>query len=332
MSQPWRRGNPRGGGRGSFSSTARGGHASISTSGMSRSTRDLSSRPPTSLEDDFERLSLVSRSSEGDQNQDQNLTVRDVQERFYQHILKQFGELDDVPKELQKQGHYDSVLAKLRKLREGVHASSTNDSFSITIYERSADLCLRTLNFPELVKSLFGLVSTYYPSAPSDVLLPRRGEFSSYAILYLVCYARPNGRLHGNPREVIETYRGFPDDVRRDERVVRAMRTFRALRTDVDFWTLATVWERADANERVFLECVRNLVQERTMVILSRAYLSLPETTLRELLAVKKGSGGQDDVMWTLLSKLVHPDPIDSRIIDGSVVFRKPKVKTVAVP
>ncbi|KAI8904585.1 hypothetical protein DFJ77DRAFT_480097 [Powellomyces hirtus] len=209
-------------------------------------------RVPT-IEDEFDRLSLVSRDTS---TADEKTSVknRHVQQRFYSHIVAQFDELHRVPTSAQKAGHYDPVLAKLRKLREGITASSNYDAFAVQVYEYSADICLIARNFAELLKSLVGLTNTIYPAAGSTPL-HRGAEFAAYMLLYLICYARgSSAQTYGNPRDVMNMYKTFPPWVQDHERVRLAMRVFRALRADLDYVELNALWNVGSTSERVFLE------------------------------------------------------------------------------
>ncbi|KAJ3153102.1 hypothetical protein HDU89_000730 [Geranomyces variabilis] len=295
------------------------------------------------IEDEFDRLTLVSRDTTSTAGGSASLKNRDVQRRFYAFILEQYDRLREIPAAQRKTGHFDSVLAKLRKLREGVISSGSYDSFAAAIYEQSVDVSLESRNFAELLKALVGLTNTIYPAleslrsggdggVPSAAPPVRRPEFSAYMLLYLVCYARPPGARHGSAREVIRTYAGFPNWVQDSRHVRYAMQVFKALRVDVDFVALNVLWDQSSKSQRAFLECVQETVRERTLQILAKVYFTLP---MDQLLLWLRPSGETGSLERSTIDKLLrahmHPDALEDRLINGTVTLRKAKTRIKAV-
>ncbi|KAJ3154198.1 hypothetical protein HDU86_004742 [Geranomyces michiganensis] len=288
------------------------------------------------VEDEFDRLSLVSRDTTSTAGGPASLKNRDVQRRFYEFILHQYDRLREVPIADRKGGHFDSVLAKLRKLREGVISSGSYDSFGAAIYEQSVDVSLESRNFAELLKALVGLTNTIYPTlkfnnTPSSSPPPaRRAEFSALMLLYLICYARLSSARHGSARDIIRTYAAFPTWVQDSPDVRFAMRVFKALRADLDFVALNMLWDQSSQAQRVFLECVKTSVQERTLQILTKAYFTLPMEQIRLWLRSDNDPAGHSAVD-KLLRVLVHPDTLEDRIADGTLTMRKAKTRAKAM-
>ncbi|KAI9101654.1 hypothetical protein DFS34DRAFT_692376 [Phlyctochytrium arcticum] len=122
-----------------------------------------------SIEQRFDRLSLVSRQSNSARSSSDSIQRREVQLEFYDYIIQQFDRLSQTPLSEQRPGHFDSVLAKLRKLREGITAADIYDDFAVNVYEKSVDIALLARNFPELLKSLVHLLGTVYPDASQTI-------------------------------------------------------------------------------------------------------------------------------------------------------------------
>ncbi|KAJ3185441.1 hypothetical protein HDU87_000062 [Geranomyces variabilis] len=285
------------------------------------------------VEDEFDRLSLVSRDTTSKAGGAASLKNRDVQSRFYAFILEQYDRLREIPVAQRKTGHFDSVLNVVSKgkLREGVISSGSYESFAAAIYEQSVDVSLASRNFAELLKALVGLTNTIYPaleslsstdgvsSSPAPPM--RRPEFSAYKLLYLICYARPPGARHGNAREVIRTYAAFPAWVQDSRHVRYAMQVLKALRADLDFVALNVLWDQSSTSQRAFLE-------ERTLQILAKAYFTIP---MDQLLLWLRSDGETGSSEGTKVDKLLRaqvlPDSLEDRIVDGTITLRKAKIR-----
>ncbi|TPX69666.1 hypothetical protein SpCBS45565_g02348 [Spizellomyces sp. 'palustris'] len=116
-----------------------------------------------SIEEEFDRLPLLSRQSDGSNMDALRMRAKDIQRRFYDHILEQFNRLQKVDQTERTEYHFDPVLAKLRKLREGITSTAVYDEFAVNVYETSVDVCLLAKNFAELLKSLVQILGTVYP-------------------------------------------------------------------------------------------------------------------------------------------------------------------------
>ncbi|KND04295.1 uncharacterized protein SPPG_00028 [Spizellomyces punctatus DAOM BR117] len=121
-----------------------------------------------SIEEEFDRLPLLSRQSDGSNMDALSMRAKDIQRRFYDHILEQFERLQKVDPTERTDYHFDPVLAKLRKLREGITSTGVYDEFAANVYETSVDVCLLAKNFAELLKSLVQILGTVYPRIIGD--------------------------------------------------------------------------------------------------------------------------------------------------------------------
>ncbi|KAI8824981.1 uncharacterized protein EV422DRAFT_240327 [Fimicolochytrium jonesii] len=246
--------------------------ASTSDSHVARGPDRLRPAPALrNVQHEFDALPLMSRMNEvGGRDDVERAKTRSVQESFYAYVLEQYKRLCEVPPSERKANHFDSLVAKLRKLREALTASDATDTFMRDVYELSVDVSLRARNFAEMLKALAALVGRMYDvldGRDAQTFSPRRAEFTSFMLLYLCCYASGIRPLHppaasstapksstSPARDLLQTYRKTPAPLQSHPRVLFAMGVARAVRADVDYVALAGYWERASWGELVFLE------------------------------------------------------------------------------
>jgi hypothetical protein len=90
---------------------------------------------------------------------------------------------------------------------------------------------------------------------------------SAYYLLYFTCYVSKGDRISaasslqaaailpcGDPKEVMNIYMNLPLAVQGSPEVIMAMKTMRALSTNVDFVTFSRIWHSADESTKAFLE------------------------------------------------------------------------------
>ncbi|EGF77645.1 hypothetical protein BATDEDRAFT_91607 [Batrachochytrium dendrobatidis JAM81] len=148
---------------------------SMSSEGLRQTIRNFDSPVASSS---LDSLSFVSRNSNDDGRP--SLCDLKVQEDYFQLILEKIG------KDITIAPDTSHIILSLRKLREGIVATSRCDAFAIR----------DTKNNAELFKSLVYLVNTLYPvistsievsDSSSNLASTNRSEMSGYLLLLLVC-------------------------------------------------------------------------------------------------------------------------------------------------
>ncbi|KAJ3293890.1 hypothetical protein HK104_004119 [Borealophlyctis nickersoniae] len=196
------------------------------------------------------------------------------------------------------------------------------DEFAISAYETSVEACLHAENFAELLKSLSQLVSVMYVASDEHLDSPRRGEMTSYYLLYLICYT-PSTSPHPNASDIIRIYGSLPDRIQSHPRVQVAMRVCRALHRDVDYVALRRVWEEESAERgfgMVFLKLLLPKIRTRVFTILSTSYYTYPESELRRALMLP-----DSNEFGTFVEDRFGKDGVEQRVVKGMVHLRVPK-------
>jgi hypothetical protein len=229
-----------------------------------------------------------------------DLRIPKVQETFYDdyilpHRMSMMSLDDTNPKML---------VPELRKLREGVLSSGRMDGFCITVYEASCDLAIEAEEWPEFLKSASHLVSNVYPimgKAGQGRLLTRSCIYVKYLLLYLAC--------QGDTKTVYKVYKSLPIPIRKDFRVLDAMKVMKSLANN-HYTQFAKYWHEANDIERQLLQLGLTRYRQHLIKTLVKVFHKLPRDYLLYLLCATR----EDDL------SLLHPS---LRTLDNqSISFR----------
>ncbi|KAJ3126905.1 hypothetical protein HK100_010024 [Physocladia obscura] len=320
-----------------------------STANLPKSSKfsapDSSANRNTALESKFSNLSLVSR---GFTNLDEtSLLDKTVQREYFDWILTRTARFKESQKEIKAKpsgGDLDSILASLRKLREGILASKEVNDFSIRVYETSVDICLEAGNFAELLKSLTVLVGTMYTRvnktvSPKD---DRQAEITTLLLLYLICYvpsckkSKSNSQSSALPpasifesKEVFKLYKKLTPLLQNDARIINAMKMQESLLNDLDFVGFRKAWNFLNAPEVLIAKNILPHIRQRTLEILAKAYFTFPLkllahytiSTSASASASTESDESNNDTLETLLKERFGAD-YNQRVINETVHFR----------
>ncbi|KAH6567337.1 hypothetical protein BASA82_001182 [Batrachochytrium salamandrivorans] len=329
----------------------------MSDFGLKKTTRNFDVLPPALATGSLDALSFVSRqlSSLDDQSAP---SLRDyaVQEEYLQLILSKQEKMKKTASDM------SHIVLSIRKLREGIVSSNRLDSFSVRVYELSANLCLEAKNTAELFKTLVYLVHTLYPALCVDkypVLVDgtkgytkqddthlTRAEMSGFLLLLLICEIpkelKPNvgarnvpqqsskQKCHGDSFEILRLLSSLPEKITQSAPVVFAMQVYTALSKNIDFYSLSKLWDAATHTQRMLMSNARPVFQHRTLHILSNAYFGFPEELLISYLCLHDHSEtiqSTQDIRELLTTKLstILPGRTNTTIVNGIVPLRSRK-------
>ncbi|KAI9335890.1 hypothetical protein BDR26DRAFT_865303 [Obelidium mucronatum] len=314
-------------------------------------------RNPPPATDEFSNLTLVSRNWD---TSDAGLRNRETQVAFFAHILEKLEDcresekLDDgsdkvgtststsIPtttatkKDARRE--MDSILSKLRKLREGVLSLGQIDAFAIQVYEKSVHVCLEAENYAELIKSLNQLVSVFYPTVvvvdsgeSGKTVGQHRGEMTALLLLYMICYIpSAGGKRITDPvfetRQVMKVVASLPDDVQQDRHVVNVLKMQRALLDNVNYFMFRRAWNELNKWERIIAKHIVPFVEFRAMEILTKTYFTIPQTMLERYSMFSIGLLDAEQEM-TIRLKQRFGSEYNQRVVNGIVHLRVPKRK-----
>ncbi|KAI9346085.1 hypothetical protein DFJ73DRAFT_960637 [Zopfochytrium polystomum] len=339
-------------------SSRNGGDLAAAAAAQGASSAPAPPPPPPAAVADFSSLTFVSRrlGPGSDEFDDNSLKNRRIQEAYFAHIVGRVEKYrrDRAAAKAEPGPHdMDPILANFRKLREGLVAAAVYDAFAVSVYEKSAEVCLEAGHDAELLKSLVGLVRVVYPgtsAAGADDQYPRRAEFTSLYMLYFICNSptttaasasgaataaagaqsastrRTAGGL--SMHSLLRLYCVLPAAVRTSDAVAAAMRLQRALLADLDFVAFGRIWRRADAQARKIVEPILPWVRQRTWTLLQKAYFTFPAAELRGLLLFDvgddNGDGAAGDAAWSafLAKRVPGAEWADGSGGSGGVVVR----------
>ncbi|KAJ8323756.1 hypothetical protein QVD99_007081 [Batrachochytrium dendrobatidis] len=308
---------------------------SMSSEGLRQTIRNFDSPVASSS---LDSLSFVSRNSNDDGRP--SLCDLKVQEDYFQLILEKIG------KDITIAPDTSHIILSLRKLREGIVATSRCDAFAIRVYEQSALACLDTKNNAELFKSLVYLVNTLYPvistsievsDSSSNLASTNRSEMSGYLLLLLVCeipktkwsttpshsssvqIARQT--RYGDSSEILGILYSLPHSIRQSKPVQFTMRVYTALVRDIDYVLLSNLWDTATCHQRMLLSNALPTIQARTMTILAKAYFKFPAKLLMKYLCLNHHNNADSDPILLEKLNVLLPTRFDA-VVDGMVPLR----------
>lgn len=187
-----------------------------------------------------------------------SLLDRDIQLEYYKEI-----------KGLQSL-NLDNLLARYRKLREGIVASRAQpDVFILSVYLDSIDLSLKAKNFLELIKALEGALDVL--KAIESV---RSREIQEYLLLYLITFG-------ANTQEFFKFFMRFTGTAKDHE---FSLRVLKALNDPMAFHDFFTIYKLASDNQRIFLDLKIESVRKRYIKVLSKGFKELEANYLLELM------------------------------------------------
>ncbi|TPX68672.1 hypothetical protein CcCBS67573_g07078 [Chytriomyces confervae] len=302
------------------------------------------------LANKFEHLSFVSRSVG-----DSGLRDRNTQRALFEHLNERIRRLRnaDSSDSSSQSTEFDPILSSFRKLREGIVSRAVYDAFTIQVYEQSVDLCLEAGNYAELLKSLTHLVTIVYPQAvasasvcelfaalsnplslvndiyPSINQTPRRGEYSSLLLLYILCYIpankKPQGdnKLNFDTREFMTLLLSMPAETRESSAVKTAIQLQRALLDNLDFVSFRKGLNQLSNAGKKMAHHIAAYVRRRTFQIITKAYHTYPVALLQQYLVCDLGCDSEDEMEKVLVEVLGAG--YASRVSNGVVQLRVAK-------
>lgn len=191
-----------------------------------------------------------------------SLLDREIQLEFYKEIKGI------------RNGNVDNLLARYRKLREGIVASRAEpDDFILNVYLDSIDLALIANNFSELVKSLEGVLDVI-----QVMNCTRIQEIQEYFLLYLITYG-------SNTMEFYKFYKKFTADSTNHD---FSLRILKDLNDPMELYDFFRIYKTASVNQRVFLDLKIENVRKRYIKVLSKGFKELEAKYLQELMGFFK--------------------------------------------
>ena len=243
------------------------------------------------MTDNFLKYSYVSRSTP--EIGQPSLLDRDIQLEFYKEI-----------KDL-KTTNLDNLLARFRKLREGILASkSTPDDFILNVYLDSIDLCLKSKNWLELYKSLQGILPIF-----EIVKSKRIHEIQEYFLLYIITWIGSS----------LDFYKFFIQFKSSHDFSLKVLKT---VQDPFAFFEFFSIYKSASQNQRIFLDLKLDSIRNRSFRIISRSFQSMELCFLKDLMGFESIKQVEEFIKgfgqcWTL---------------DGSkVVFKKFKKDNIVL-
>ena len=239
--------------------------------------------------DSFTKYSYISRSTP--QKGEPSLLDRNIQLELFEEIKG----LESI-----HSNNYDHILARYRKLREGIIASKVNpDEFILNVYQNSVDLSLKALNFLELYKGLEGLLLNIYPFVSSE----RKYEIQEYFLLYLITWTQSR----------TEFYKYF---LLFNHNHDFALNVFKSIYT-LGFYEFLNIYKTAKDNQRIFLNLKMDSIRNASLDILSKSFKFLELEYIRILWDLES----KDQVMVELKKSKVN-----LRIERELILFKKVKI------
>jgi hypothetical protein len=204
----------------------------------------------------------------------------------------------DLSADSDSQGHKDLsiLIMAMRKLREGLVASSRIDSFSTQCYIFCIRLSIQLKHMESYHPALSYLLSTIHPAEPLPT--PLLSEFASYLVLDLACRQGDLGRAYA-----ARLRWGVKDKAVAD--------VLRALAHD-NYVLWGKVKRSVDGHRARIMEFAEDGMRMQALKCLGRTYLTVQ-------LEFVEGVTGR---RW---SELVRGDKVGWELQGGKVVIRRPK-------